>query len=205
LTFAVRLASLAMLAAALAPSSSARAATLTLTSDRQVYAPGETITLTLFGDSQGATDHSLFAPIVKPDPSFLSDLKLQRFAPPTSDGQPWIHGAQLAPPCGPNPSECYLINMIHFNGTNSDVGVDPALEPFTYAVLTGTAGLPGTYSIEWVNLPTRHVDFFGLTSAPGLTITIADMEIALIPEPATAPLLAFGLGGLAAARRRRAH
>lgn len=202
MTLAVRFALLAMLGVALASGSAAHAATLSLVLDKTVYAPGETVTIRLIGDSQGGTDHSLFASLIKPDPSVLLDLKLERFAPPTSDGFPWIQGAQLQPPCGPNPSECTLINMIHFNGLNSDVGVDPALEPFTYAVLTGTAGLPGEYNLAWTTAPTRHVDFFGLTSTAGATFTIGQMTTVLAPEPGTAALLALGLVGLASARRR---
>ena len=41
-----------------------------------------------------------------------------------------------------------------------------------------------------------ELDFFGLTNAPGTSFTV-------VPEPTTALLLAFGLAGVACARRRR--
>jgi hypothetical protein len=209
---ASRSATLALLAAVLlAPWSAAHAATLQLVLDKPSYHPGETVTMTLLGDSQGATDMTLFAAILRPDPSVLFDLDLQLFAPPSSDGVPWTIGAQLAPVCGPNPRECWLINMIHVGAgpVALPVGVDAALEPFTYAVLTGTAGAPGAHLIEFgtsrfavgsgAPLPSAGVnDFFGLKigRAPAATLVIVN------PEPGTAALLALGLGGLAATRRR---
>jgi hypothetical protein len=187
----IRLASTAFFGAVwLASASGVRAATLSLVTDDLVYDPGDTITIELVGDSQGATDYTLFAAILKPDPSVLSNLALQRFAPPSSDGVPWTLGATSAPTCGPAPSECFLMNMIHLSSTGQSlpVGVDPALEPFTYAVLTGTAGLPGTYTFGWVTVPTRRVDFFGLTSAPGVTITITG-EAPPPPPPPPPPVI----------------
>jgi hypothetical protein len=201
--------SLALLVAALLPASAALAATLNLVFDKPSYLPGEAVTLTLIGDSQGGVDNTLFAAIVKPDPSVLSDLALQRFAPPSSDGVPWIQGATTAPVCGPARSECWLIDMIHASSTGQSlpVGGDPALEPFTYAVLTGTAGLPGSYPIAWVTVPTRRVDFFGLTSAPTSTLITSPSTsmLVIVPEPGTAALLAAGLACIGLRLRRAAR
>jgi len=50
----------------------------------------------------------------------------------------------------------------------------------------------------WQTTPsTQRLDFFGVTNAPGYSITI-------VPEPATTALLCVGLLRLAVATRRRA-
>ena len=57
-----------------------------------------------------------------------------------------------------------------------------------------TAGSPGTTSLVWDVSNAFPFGFFGLTNAPGATVNV-------VPEPATAALLALGLA-LAAKRVR---
>jgi hypothetical protein len=186
----VRLASLALLVASvLAPWSAARAATLQLVLDKAVYHPGDTVTLSLVGDSQGGVDRVLMAAIDL-DPAALLGASALTFAPPG-----FAMGATQGCGYAPNfPSRCILMNAI-WPDLGSIGSVDAGLEPFTYAVITATAGAPGTYSLE--GLASLTSDFFGLTTRPSTTLVIVN------PEPGTAALLALGLGGLAAARRRR--
>src|SRR5262249_15513466 len=55
-------------------------------------------------------------------------------------------------------------------------------------------------TFSWRTSPsTQRLDWFGLTNAPSVTVTV----LPLIPEPATAALLSVGLLGLALAARRR--
>lgn len=170
------------------------AATLSLVADDLVYDPSDTISIRLVGDSEGGTDYSLFAMLAF-DPAVLLDVEVQRYIPPPAEGDvAWAMGAVNSPfgscsrPSGSG--QCVLLNAIHLGGlAPSPVGVDPALEPFTYAVLTATAGASGVYNFEFVSTPTgSRLDFFGLTSAPGITITITgDVLPPVIPPPPDQP------------------
>ena len=66
---------------ALAPH--ARAATLQLVMDDLLFDPGDTITIRLVGDSQGAIDKTLWA-AVEVDRSVLLDAHVDTFAPQTN-------------------------------------------------------------------------------------------------------------------------
>ena len=130
-----------------------------LVSDKSIYHLGETITIRLVGDSQGATDNTLFAALVV-DPAVLLDPQVERFMPPPTAGNlPWkMGGAAIPCPYGAEhpygPTRCPLLNAIYPDpGTRGfptpTAGVDPANEPFTYAVFTATAGArASTHSIS---------------------------------------------------------
>ena len=64
--------------------------------------------------------------------------------------------------------------------------------------MTLTATGPGVVDFAWVNDPPNiPFQFFGLTAAPGTSVTI------VAPEPGTAALLGLGLVGLSLSRRLR--
>ena len=179
----------------LASASGVRAATLSLVTDDFVYDPGDTVTIALVGDSQGATDNTLFAALTF-DPVVLVDPHVDRFMPPPTAGNvPWSMGGLGCPygaghPYGP--TRCVLLNAIYPDigtpGLIPTAGVDPANEPFTYAVLTATAGISGVHTLDFVTDLTQRVDFFGLTSAPGITITITG-EAPPPPPPPPPPVI----------------
>ena len=106
-----------------------------------------------------------------------------------------------------------------FESVPVGLSIDPSTEPFTYAVFTATAGAAGgVHTLDFVSAPvSQRVDFFGLTSAPGVTFTITGDPPPLppyvpptppvvtppsLPEPGTAVLLAFGLAVMSHVRRR---
>ena len=163
----------------------AQTVTLTITPDKQTYQVGETITLTVLGDPEGAQAGIVFGRI-------LFDASLANYTSSHQEtlvtfGVPWA----LMPLTGGVGFGDAFAQFISGN----DFPVD---EPLS-ATMTLVATAPGTLTFAWETGgpdPNFHLDFFGLTSAPGGSVTI-------VPEPVTGALVVLGLVVTSLTRRRK--
>lgn len=158
--------------------SSAHAATLTVTTDKSTYAVGESVTVSVVGDSQGASDNAIggtlnYSAALTNTPSAANQGLM------LSGGLPWLPG------------------ILSFSDGSAEMFEQSRLGAATVSnlltsslVLTAT-GL-GTVNLAWAG----GLDFFALTTAPGTSFTVQT------PEPGTALLVGCGLAALAAIRRR---
>jgi hypothetical protein len=172
----------------------ADAATLTVTTDKSFYLPGETVTLTAVGNSGGATDYGLFASLTF-NPAALLNPSSITFAPTTGTAETWIHGV-LGCSTGEGPGHCWILNHIAFPDPLGMVPIEQTL-----ATITGTAGAVGVHNITWSGGPGFELMFFGAPTGPTPNLVIVNTSFRVIPEPSTALLFGLGLAALAAIRR----
>jgi inner membrane protein involved in colicin E2 resistance len=160
--------------------SDARAASLSISTDQPTYTIGQTVTVTVIGDSQGASDNAIAGTLQYSNT--LTDTVGSSQSLLISSGLPWIPG---------------ILSTSDGSAEVFDQSRGAILPPATVSnQLTSTATLTamglGTVTLSWA----PGLDFFGLSSGPSASFTI-------VPEPGTALLVGLGLAGIALAGRRR--
>jgi hypothetical protein len=165
----------------------AAAATLTITPDKSTYTVGELITLDVFGDSEGEA-------MVAPRGTLLFDAALAE----------WVSSEQQ--PLTTSGIEWTLGNLTSGEGFADAFDQLLSEEPETIdnhlvATVVLRAGSPGTLSYAWQVGPGPGKEL--RWGAPDEPLDAPGGNVTIIPEPATAALLSFGLIGMTAARRPR--
>jgi len=167
------LASLA--AVVLAPYAYALAATLTITPDQMVYEVGDTITLNVFGASEGAEDNRIYGRI-------LFDAALADYVSSHQEllGNAWYPATALTG--GDGFGEAF--GQVASNPESADGPLS--------ASVTLLATTPGLLHYSWLTSGELdfRLDFFGLTDAPGGSVLI-------VPELSTGRLLGLGIVAIA--------
>jgi hypothetical protein len=161
------------------------------------FTPGSVITLeTRVTANAGEIDNTVFGALIYPGTRVNGPLdpgpagtQSQNILP----GAGWIAGSL----------SCTTARCLAFNQINSTLPLPDPINVTDFLIATNTFTIEmdevfgSVITFNWQSTPsTGRVDFFGLTSAPGVSITV-------IPEPTTAALLGLGLCGLVAASRRR--
>jgi hypothetical protein len=173
--------------------SAANAATLSI-SGGGTFNVGDTITLTITGDSQGESALNATGFLDSDNSAVTAGLTTATQSQTTLlflGSIPWTAGALNF--C--TAAQCKAFDQL------SALGVNPASAAnLLTATISFLATAPGTAHLSWDQNVAggTSLQFFSLTNAAGTTITVN-----AVPEPTTAALLGLGLFGLAVAGRRR--
>lgn len=170
-----------------APAGAAVSLDLVVASDPLTHTPGSTITLeTIVTANGGETDNTIFGSIIYPD-EFMSPNAIGNWQAPLFTSQ----GALSCPQ-----GRCVAFSQVNAAGPIAVNLTNFLLASTTFII--GPATPVGTVlNFRWhTAVSSARLDWFGITNAPGVSITV-------VPEPSSAALIAAGLLGLVIAVRRR--
>lgn len=177
--------SLIALLASLALPAAASAATLSILPSSLTYNVGDTVTLTVIGDGQGAVAYSIYGKILY-DPALMDPIATNQVIA----GPGWISGVLQQ---GDGYAEVF--NQIAYPNATTASNF-----PGTIAVVTLIAQAVGIVNIGWDS----NLTFFDRTTAntAGASFCIG-IDPCPVPEPSTHLLTALGLVALSVAAKRR--
>jgi hypothetical protein len=182
-------------------STASSATSLSVSANKFTYSIGETITLTVRGDPQGATSYSVFGVLRYNGALVDNGTRTQPLL--SGPAGPWINGTLAQADTNANDGGS-------FSYAFSQITVPPQtatnIPGVTLATVTLIAKALGVVTVSWDQAGGRYqLDFFGLMSAPGTSFCIPDIEIStfcdVVPEPGTGLLVIAGLLGLGVRRR----
>jgi PEP-CTERM motif-containing protein len=181
---------------AIAWASASSAVTLAVVPDKPWYYNGETITLSIMGDAQGATTYGIFGRLKFNGLALDNGTRTQKTIGPTftkgtlDAGDTNVNGADTA--------YAEAFDQVALFAT-----YQTATNPISTVTLIAGSLYFGVVNVAWdITTPGFALDFFGLTNAPGTTFTVIPCDgCPVIPEPGTGGLFALGLLLLTARRR----
>jgi hypothetical protein len=171
-------------AALLLAAATSQAATLTVTPGQSVYQVGDLITLNVVGDAEGADSTGIGGRL-------LFDAGLATYVTSNqvqlqSDNGTWDDVPVFG---GEGFAGAFNQRTVPFG-----FSLVPTNQLIATVVLEATG--VGVLNVDWETEGGLRLNFFGLSDAPGTSVTI-------VPEPSTSGLLGLGLAAVAVGRRAR--
>ncbi|HVN38628.1 MAG TPA: PEP-CTERM sorting domain-containing protein [Myxococcota bacterium] len=164
---------------------------------RNVYEPGETVTLQVIAQADGGeTANAILGSILYSNTLFTGPTTSQ-----VALNASWTPGALSC-----TTARCQAFNQMTPPGPAlpGNVAAGTVISTLTFTIAFDA--FPQAFTFNWQTTPsTQRVDWFGIDplTLPGYTIQIVGGIGPPMPEPTTGALLGLGLFGLAFARRDR--
>jgi len=183
-------------------SAPADAVSLSVVANKATYSPGETVTLTVFGDDAGASSYGIFGRLVYN--GIMADNGTRSQATIQGNLGPWIRG--VLDQGDTNINALNTAFSVAFNQIAGLYAQTATNLPNVFSTVTLIARAYGVVNVAWDSTtPGWQLDFFGLTNAPGTSFTVVESAnegptcppFCSSPEPATGTLVVLGLLSLA--------